>query len=68
MNQKLLDIVRIIFTLIAIVLRIFIMILVLMKLFGHSPTEMALLLSFISFLVTPQVIGPTILCQKLKIT
>ncbi len=63
MKKITLDIIRIIFTLITILLAIVSIYLILDKLFGHSPTEETIILSVIGILLTLQVVVITILFQ-----
>lgn len=63
MNNKLIEIIKIIFTLIAIISALITIVLLIIKMIGHSPTEITILLSLVSFLIALQIIILTVLFQ-----
>ena len=63
MNKQFLEIIRIIFTIITILLATVTAIFILLKLTGHSPTETTIIFSIIGVLITLQVVIISVLFQ-----
>ncbi|MAG02515.1 hypothetical protein CMI42_04200 [Candidatus Pacearchaeota archaeon] len=61
MNKKVLDLIRIIFTILSIGLMIITIWMILQKLLGHSPTEISIMFSVIGILVSLQIVIISIL-------